>query len=169
MLKKINGIEPIIHNSCFVAETALVAGQVELMENSSVWYGASLRGDIAPIVIGKCSNVQDCSSIHVSLNLGAYIGDNVTIGHGAIIHGCKIGNNTLIGMGAIILDGAVIGDNCLIAAGALVTPRTVIPDGSLVVGSPAQVKRPLKEQEIEATMENAKEYVYLASIYNKDE
>jgi len=169
VIKKINGIQPIIHSSCFVAETALVAGQVELQENSSIWYGTSLRGDIAPIVIGKNSNVQDCCSIHVSENLGTYIGDNVTIGHGANIHGCRIGNNTLIGMGAIILDGAVIGNNCLVAAGALVTPRTVIPDGNMVVGSPAQVKRPLKDQEIDSILQNAKVYIDLAAVFSKGE
>ena len=127
-----------------------------------------LRGDLQPITVGENSNVQDNAVVHVGANTPAVIGDNVTVGHGAIIHGATIGNNVLVGMGATVLDGAVIGDNCIIGAGALVTSRTEIPAGSLVLGMPAQVVKPLTPAQIMGNRMNALEYVKLAKDFQKD-
>ena len=145
----------------FIAQGAVLCGDVTLGNNVSIWYNAVIRGDMAPINIGDDSNVQECSVLHVSENIPLTIGKGVTVGHGAILHSCEIGDNSLIGMGAIILDNAKIGKNCIIAAGALVTGGTEIPDGSLVMGSPGKVRREMTEAEIEANRQNAAEYVHL--------
>jgi len=147
-----------IAKSVFLAHGAQIIGNVEIGENSSVWYNAVLRGDSNTIRIGKNTNVQDNAVLHVNLKQELTIGDDVTIGHGAIVHGHKIGNNVLIGMGAIILDGVEIGDNCIIGAGALITQNKVIPAGSMVYGSPAKVIRPLTAEEIASIGESAKHY-----------
>ncbi len=147
-----------IAKSVFLASGAQVVGNVEIGENSSIWYNAVLRGDSHPIKIGKNTNVQDNAVLHVNLNQGLVIGDDVTIGHGAIVHACTVGNNVLIGMGAIVLDGAVIGDNCIIGAGALITQNKVILDGSMVYGNPAKIVRPLSEEEVLSVAESAKHY-----------
>lgn len=149
----------------FVADTARVVGNVKIGMNCSVWYGAVIRGDEAPIQIGRNTNVQDNCVIHADKGFDVEIGADVTIGHGSIVHGCRVGDGSLIGMGAIILNGAVIGKNCLIGAGALVTGKSNIPDGSLVVGSPAKVKRSLTEDEIRQQHENIEMYVQLAKEY----
>ena len=148
-------------NKTFIAQGAVLCGDVTLGNNVSVWYNAVIRGDMAPIVIGDNSNVQECSVLHVSEDMPLVIGSGVTVGHGAILHSCTIGDNSLIGMGAIVLDGAKIGKDCIIAAGALVTGGTEIPDGSLVMGSPGKVRREMTEAEIEANRKNAEEYVAL--------
>jgi gamma-carbonic anhydrase len=147
-IESFNGISPTIHPSVFVAASADVIGRVTLHEESSVWYHATLRGDINEIVIGPRSNVQDNVVIHLADNFGCYVGELVTVGHSAILHACTVKDEVLVGMGAIILDGAVIGERSIIGAGALVTGGTVIPPGSLVLGSPAKVVRtlPLEEQ-----------------------
>ena len=147
-----------IAKSVFVAPGAQIVGDVEIGENSSIWYNAVLRGDSNLIKIGQNTNVQDNAVLHVNLEQELLIGDDVTIGHGAIVHGHKVGNNVLIGMGAIILDGVEIGDNCIIGAGALVTQNKVIPTGSMVYGSPAKIIRPLTEEEIASNKESAKHY-----------
>ena len=151
----------------YVAEGAKILGDVTIGENSSVWYNAVIRGDSNSIVIGENTNVQDNAVLHTSHSHGLKIGDNVTIGHGAIVHGCTIGNNVLIGMGAIVLDGAVIEDNCIIGAGALVTQSKVMPEGSLVLGNPAKVVRGIEEEEKVSIIKNAKEYVNEAKCYLK--
>ena len=163
MIKSFEGIKPKIDDSCFIAETAVVIGDVVLEENVNVWYGTVIRGDVNYVRIGKNTNVQDNTVIHV--DSGGYptiIGDNVTIGHGAIVHACNIGNNTLIGMGAIVLDGAEIGENVILGAGALVPPGKKIPSNSLAVGSPAKVVRELGEEEIEKRIHHAHRYAALA-------
>lgn len=152
----------------YVAEGAKIIGNVKIGADSSVWYNAVIRGDSNPIVIGKNTNVQDNAVLHTSHSHALSIGDNVTIGHGAIVHGCKIGNNVLIGMGAIILDGAVVEDNCMIGAGALVTQNKSMPEGSLILGNPAKVKRELTEEEKESILENAKAYVLEAKEYLRE-
>ena len=149
---------PDIHPSAFVAPGAVVRGEVHLAENSSVFYNAVLRGDRAPISIGEGTNIQDNCVVHVEYDLPVTVGKNVTVGHGAILHGCTIGDETLIGMGAILLNGAVIGRHCIVGAGALVTQNTVIPDGSLVYGSPARVKGQLDEAAITDIRRNAVDY-----------
>ena len=146
----------------FLAEGAVVVGDVTLGSRSSVWHNAVLRGDCAPIVVGAGSNVQDCAVLHGADGFPVVVGEGVTIGHGAIVHGCSIGDNTLVGMGAIVLNGARVGADCIIGAGALVTQGTVIPDGSVVYGSPARVVRPATEKDRAANRENAQEYVRLA-------
>jgi len=151
----------MISEKAYITKTAVIEGDVTVEENVSIWYGAVLRGDLAPIYVGEGSNVQENCTLHVDRNCPVKIGKGVTIGHGAIIHGCTVGDNSLIGMGAIVLNGAVIGKNCIIGAGALVTGGTQIPDNSLVIGSPGKVKREVTEAEIAANKENAKEYVNL--------
>ena len=149
---------PDIHPSAFVAPGAVVRGEVHLAENSSVFYNAVLRGDRAPISIGEGTNIQDNCVIHVEYDLPVTLGKNVTVGHGAILHGCTVGDETLIGMGAIVLNGAQIGKSCLIGAGALVTQNAVIPDGCMAVGSPARVKRPLTPEEMDGLRQSAADY-----------
>ena len=149
---------PDIHPSAFVAPGAVVRGEVHLAENSSVFYNAVLRGDRAPISIGEGTNIQDNCVVHVEYDLPVTVGKNVTVGHGAILHGCTIGDETLIGMGAIVLNGAQIGKSCLIGAGALVTQNAVIPDGCMAVGSPARVKRPLTPEEMDGLRQSAADY-----------
>lgn len=147
-----------IAESVYLASGAQVVGDIEIGENSSIWYNAVLRGDSNPITIGKNTNVQDNAVLHVNRNRGLTIGDDVTIGHGAIVHGCTVGSNVLIGMGAIVLDGAVIGDNCIIGAGALVTQNKIIPEGSMVYGNPAKIVRQLTQEEVMSVKESAKHY-----------
>ncbi len=168
MIRKYKGIVPKIDESCFIADTGEVIGDVEIGKNSSVWFNAVLRGDINKIIVGENTNFQEGSVVHNTRELKAIIGNNVTVGHGAILHGCTIGDNCLIGMGAIVLNGAKVGNNCLIGAGAMVTPNTVIPDGYLVLGSPAKPKRLLSEDEINSMVTNVLEYVTLSKEY-KDE
>lgn len=142
----------------YIAEGAKIIGDVTIGEDSSVWYNAVIRGDSNSIVIGENTNVQDNAVLHTSHSHALTIGNNVTIGHGAIVHGCTIGNNVLVGMGAIVLDGAVVEDNCIIGAGALVTQNKVMPAGSLILGNPAKVVREITEEEKKAILENADEY-----------
>lgn len=159
-----------IHESAFIAEGAIVLGDVTVEEDVGIWYHATVRGDRAPVVIGKGSNVQDNCVVHVEAAYPVHIGENVTIGHSAVIHGCTIGDNSLIGMGAILMNGCVIGKNCIVGAGALVTQNTIIPDNSLVLGNPAKVKREVTTEEITANIKNAVYYVVEAREYkNKDE
>ena len=142
-----------------IARQSVVIGDVTIGRDSCVLHYAVIRGDDAPIVIGEESNVQENCTIHVSRNMPVHIGNNVTVGHNAVLHGCMIGDRTLIGMGAVVLDGARIGKDCIIGAGSLVTKNTVIPDGSLVMGSPAKIKRNLTWEEKLGNLENSKEYV----------
>jgi len=136
-------IWPKIPDSAFVAASADLVGRVTLGEESSVWYNATLRGDINEIVIGPRSNVQDNAVIHLADEFGCYVGELVTVGHSAILHACEVKDEVLVGMGACVLDGAVIGPRTIIGANALVTGGTIIPEGSLVLGSPARVVKTL--------------------------
>ena len=139
--------EPNVADEAYIAPGAFLAGAVSVGARASIWPGASLRGDIAPITVGEESNVQDNAVIHVATDLGATIGRRVTVGHGAIVHACTIGDECLIGMGAIILDGAVIGERGLIGARTLLLGGTIIPPGSMVVGSPGKIIRTLSPEE----------------------
>ena len=131
----------------WIAPNAVVAGHVILKKNASVWFGAVLRGDNEPIVIGENSNVQDNSVLHTDVGSPLTIGDNVTVGHMVMLHGCSIGDGTLIGIGSIVLNGAKIGKNCLVGAGALITENKEFPDGSMILGSPAKVVRELAPEQ----------------------
>ena len=148
-----------IASTARVARGAVLVGEVILGEESSVWYNAVVRADNAPIVIGARSNIQDCCVLHVDEGHPIQIGDGVTVGHGAILHGCTIGDNSLIGMGAVVLNGAQIGKNCIIGASALVTQGMQVPNGSMLLGVPAKVRRPLTEEEIESNRRAAEEYI----------
>jgi carbonic anhydrase/acetyltransferase-like protein (isoleucine patch superfamily) len=157
---------PAIDHSAVVFASATVVGRVHLGAGSSVWFGAIVRGDVDDVTIGARSNVQDRAVIHVTTKrFATRIGDEVTIGHAAVLHGCTVADRVLIGIGAIVLDGAEIGTDCMIGAGALVTPGTRIPAGHLAVGSPARVKRPLEPAEREHLRRSAANYVTLAGRY----
>lgn len=150
----------------FIAPGAYVGGDVTLGNQIGIWYNAVVRGDSGSITIGDKSNVQDNCTIHTDPGHNVVIGEKVTIGHNAIVHGCTIGDNTIVGMGSILLNGAVIGKNCIIGAGALVTGKTVIPDNSLAFGNPAKVIRQLTDDEIESNHKNALHYVELLQKQN---
>lgn len=152
----------------FIADGAKVLGDVRIGDNSSIWYNAVVRADKETITIGNNTNVQDNAVLHLDPGGKVEIGDYVTIGHNAIVHGCKVGNNTLIGMGAIVMNHAVIGDNCLIGAAALVTEGMIIPDGSVVKGSPAKISRNVTEADIEKIHANALTYVEEVKLYMKE-
>lgn len=152
------GRTPQLHPTAFVAAGARVVGGVTLNEGSSVWYNAVLRADGDTITVGVGSNLQDNVSVHVDSGRPVVIGENVSVGHNAVVHGCTIGDGSLIGMGAVVLSGAVIGEGCLIAGGAVVLEGTVVPAGSLVAGVPAKVRRELTAEERAGIVRNALVY-----------
>ena len=144
---------------------ARVSGDVTFGPGCSVWYNAVIRGDSGPVTLGKNCNVQDNSVFHPGRGFPIVLGDDVTVGHGAIVHGCTVGSGTLIGMGAIVLSGAVIGKNCIVGAGAMVTGKMNIPDGSMVLCSPAKVVRPVTEADLETVRDGNRYYVRLRESY----
>ena len=162
-------IKPKIDSTAFIAKGASVYGNVTIKKEANVWYNATIRSVDDPIVIGEGTNIQDNAVVHTDKGYVVEIGSLVTIGHGAIIHGCSIGDNSLIGMGAIILNGAKVGNNCIVGAGALITKNTIIPDNSLVLGSPAKVIREVTQEEIRASIDNAKLYIEERLIYAENE
>ena len=151
--------KPQIDEQAVVADGAVVLGDVTIEKNASVWYNAVIRGDVNSISIGEGTNIQDLAVLHVDADAPLSIGQNVTIGHGAILHGCTIKDQALIGMGAIVLNGAEIGKGSMIAAGALVPQNTVVPDGALYMGNPAKFRRMLTEEELTANLKNAANYI----------
>ena len=157
--KQINGV--------YIADTACVCGELHLEEGVNIWYGASIRGDVAKITIGKNSNVQDNATVHCDGGFPNVIGENVTIGHNAICHGEYIGDGTLIGMGAILLGRTKIGKNCVVAAGTVVPPGTVVPDGMLIMGIPGKVVREVNENEKAFMTRNPPHYVNLAKRHHE--
>ena len=158
MVQSYQGHTPQIHPTARAAENASLIGKVYLAAGSSIWYGAVLRGDSDEIHIGENSNIQDNAVCHCDAGHPVQVGKNVTVGHGAILHGCTVGDGSLIGMGAILLDGCVIGEGCTVAAGALVTHNTVIPDGSVAMGAPAKVVRPIRPDEASSQLGSAAHY-----------
>ena len=165
MIHQFDGQIPSVHKNTFIASSSDVIGNVSIGEYSSVWFGAVLRGDMNSMDIGAYTNVQDNVTIHNDDGFSVNIGDYVTIGHNAIIHGCMISNYTLIGMGSTILNGAQIGEYTIIGAGSLVTQGKIIPPGVLCMGVPARVIRTLTEQEKQSIKENAHHYVELSMKY----
>lgn len=160
------GKSPRTDSSCFIAPDSWIIGDVEIGNDSSVFFYCVLRGDIQPIRIGSRTNIQEHSLLHTSHGMSPVIvGDNVTVGHRAILHGCTVGNNSLIGMGATVLDDATIGENSIVGAHSLVTKGTIIPPQSLVVGTPAKVVRSLTATELDSLKESANHYVELANEY----
>jgi len=163
---ELNGVRPTLGRDVFVAEGAVVVGDVVLGDQASVWFGAVVRGDCFPIRIGSRTNVQDAAVVHVtSGRASTAIGDDVTIGHAAVVHGCTIGHRCLIGIGSIVLDGAVIGDDSLVAAGSLVTPGARVPSRSVVIGRPARVVRAVTEEDLQRIREGAASYLSHARAF----
>lgn len=158
-LYEIDGIAPQLADTAWVAENAQVMGNVHLAEDSSIWFGVTVRGDTDTISIGKGSNIQDGSVLHADVGMPLTVGEFVTVGHKVMLHGCIIGDESLIGIGAVVLNGAKIGKNCLVGAGALVTEGKEFPDGSMIIGSPAKVVRQLTPEQIEGLRMSAKHYV----------
>ena len=159
MLYKLGKDQPILDGDFYVAENATILGKVKLCKDSSVWFGATLRGDTELITIGERSNVQDGSVLHTDIGFPLDIGKDVTIGHKVMLHGCTIGDGSLIGINAVVLNGAKIGKGCLIGANALVTEGMEIPDGSLVMGSPGKIKGELNEDQKMGLIMSAHHYV----------
>ncbi|PWM48078.1 MAG: gamma carbonic anhydrase family protein [Bacillota bacterium] len=152
----------------FLHSRAYVSGDVTLCDGANIWCGACIRGDIAPVKIGRNTNVQDNATIHVGYDHPAVLGENVTVGHNAVVHGCTIGDNVIVGMGSIVLDGAKIGANCIIGAGTLIPGGKEIPDESVVVGNPYRILRKSTEADKRSIAMNAKEYLLLAEAYVRD-
>ncbi|HQZ82979.1 MAG TPA: gamma carbonic anhydrase family protein [Pyrinomonadaceae bacterium] len=149
MIAKFEDKFPVVHPSAFIAESAEVIGDVEIGEDSSVWFGSVVRGDVNYIRIGARTNIQDNSVIHVSGGTHpTVLGNEITVGHRVLLHGCTVDDRCLVGMGAILMDGVHVGEECLVGAGSLLTPGTIVPPRVLVIGSPARVKRELTEDEI---------------------
>ncbi|TDO85441.1 carbonic anhydrase/acetyltransferase-like protein (isoleucine patch superfamily) [Halanaerobium saccharolyticum] len=163
MLYKFKKKKPTTAANIFIAPGSRVIGDVEIAEHSSIWYNTVVRADLAEIKIGKYSNIQENSTVHVEQNQGVEIGDYVTIGHNAVIHACKIGNKSLIGMNATILSGAWIGEGCIVGAGAVVPENAEIPPGSLVLGVPAKVVRSITKEKIIELKQHAIHYADLAA------
>lgn len=160
MIRPYREITPSIHPSAYIDESAQIIGDVEIGEESSVWMNCVVRGDVNVIRIGRRTNLQDGTIVHVMRDTHpTFLGDEVTVGHGVILHGCRIDGRCLVGMGAILLNGATIGHDCIIAAGALVTEETRIPERSLVMGSPAKIRRELTAKEISSIGDYARRYV----------
>jgi carbonic anhydrase/acetyltransferase-like protein (isoleucine patch superfamily) len=158
MIYELDGIAPTIHEDTWVAPDANLIGDVVLEEGASVWFGCTLRGDNERLTIGKGTNVQENCVFHTDMGFPLTLGENVTIGHKAMLHGCTVGDGSLIGMGATVLNGATIGKGCLIGAGALVTEGKVIPDGTMVLGSPGKVVRELDEATKQGLIASALHY-----------
>jgi carbonic anhydrase/acetyltransferase-like protein (isoleucine patch superfamily) len=160
------GVVPKAHLSAWIADSADVIGDVELGEESSVWFSTVIRGDVNFVRVGRGTNLQDGTVVHVNRNgTPTILEDYVTVGHAARLHGCHIKSNCLIGIGAVVLDGAVLEEECVVAAGAVVSPGTLVPKGSLLMGTPARVKRPVTEKDLELIYRSAKSYIGLAAEY----
>jgi len=169
-MRPIRGISPSIHTRAWVAETAVIVGDVQVGENSTVWYNAVLRGDVMPIRIGRETNIQDGSVVHGTYKkFGVTVGDRVTIGHSVILHGCTIGNNVLVGMGSVVMDGAEIGESSIVGAGSLVTQGSKFPPQSLILGRPAKAIRTLTEAELKHQNSIADYYLEYKKWYENPE
>ena len=156
---ELDGAAPRMADSAWVADSAQVIGKVDLEEGVSVWFGTVIRGDSETIRIGRGSNIQDASVLHADAGVPLTIGENVSIGHQVMLHGCTIGDGSLIGIGAVVLNHAKIGKNCLVGAGSLVTEGKEFPDGSMILGSPAKVTRQLTPEQMAGLEQIARHYV----------
>jgi len=166
MIYSLKGKKPVIHeNAGFIAPSADIIGDVTLDEGTNIWFNAVLRGDMDEIRIGENTNIQDCAVVHTDFGFSCILGKGITVGHGAVIHGCRVGDNCLIGMNAVVLNGAEIGENCLVGANSLVSQGMKIPPNSLVIGSPAKVVKEMKPGMIEAVRKNGMAYVENSSVY----
>ena len=165
MFRSFKSVMPKVAPNCFIAQNSTLVGDIEIGEGSSVWFGAVIRADMAPIRIGKNVNIQDNCAMHVSVDRPTKIGDNVSVGHGAILHSTEIKGDCIIGMGAILLTGSKIGKNCIIGAGSVVTEDTEIPDNSIVMGIPAKVVKQTTEEHTKRIKKGIEEYRTLANAY----
>lgn len=161
--------KPYVHSSAFVASNAVITGDISIAENASLLFGVCARGDINYIKIGSKTNIQDNSTLHVTLSHPCIIGNNCVIGHNAVVHGCKIKDNVMIGMGAIVLNGAQIGENSIVAAGALVKENSIVPPNSLVVGVPGKIIRNVSEEEKQMIKDIVNRYIEVSQEYKKIE
>lgn len=168
MIHTYKGIKPRLHESVFIAEGARLIGDVTLGEQATVWYNAVLRGDLAPVSIGDRSNIQDGCIGHVNTKQPLLVGSDVSVGHAAIIHGCKIGDGSLVGMGAILLNGSEIGEYTLVAAGSLVPENKRFPAYTLLMGSPARVVRELTEDDLKRMKRTSASYVEKGMEYSME-
>ena len=164
-LYQLDDLAPAVADTAWVADSAQVIGNVTLAEGSSVWFGVVIRGDTEAISIGRASNIQDNSVLHADHGMPLVIGEQVTVGHQAMLHGCTIGDGSLIGIQAVVLNGAKIGKNCLVGAGALVTEGKEFADGCMILGSPAKAVRQLSEAQVEALKLSAQHYMDNARRY----
>ena len=164
---ELDGVAPQVHTQAWVAPSAQVMGQVSVGAGASIWFGTVVRGDTERITVGADSNIQDASVLHADAGQPLVIGERVTVGHQAMLHGCTVGDESLIGIGAIVLNGAKIGKNCLVGAGALVTEGKEFPDGSMILGSPAKVVRQLTPEQIEGLRQSAQHYKTNAQRFAK--
>ena len=162
---ELDGATPQISESAWVADSAEVMGDVVLGDDASVWFTVVIRGDTDAIRIGKRTNIQDGSVLHADVGMPLTLGDDVTVGHKVMLHGCTVGDGSLIGIGAIVLNGAKIGKGCLVGAGSLVTEGKVFPDGSMIMGTPAKVVRQLTPEQLEGLLHSAEHYVNNARRY----
>ncbi len=151
----------------FVADNASIIGSVRLRDKASVWFNCVLRGDNDWLIVGERSNIQDGAILHTDPGIELVVGNNVTIGHKVMLHGCTVGDNSLVGIGSTVLNGACIGNNCIVGAGALITENKVFPDGSLILGAPARVVRELDDEEIAGIRRSADIYVENAARFNR--
>ena len=165
---RIGGAAPAIAATAYVAPTATVIGRATLAEQASVWFGAVLRADNEPITIGAGSNVQDSAVLHTDPGFPLVVGERVTIGHQAMLHGCTVGDGSLIGVQAVVLNGAVIGKQCLVGAGAIFTEGKVFADRSLVLGAPAKFVRELTDADLARLAEGADDYVRKGALYREE-
>ena len=164
MIRSFKGKTPRVHPTAFISETAYIVGDVEIGENASIWPGAVIRGDFGSIKIGRNTAIEDNCIVH---SWDCVIGDNVLVGHGAVIHCKTIGNGSMIGINAVVLQGVEVGENCFVAAGALITPNKKIPPKSMVVGVPASVKEELSDEKLAAVMLGNDAYVTLGQQYKE--
>ncbi len=155
----LDGVAPQVDPSAWVADSAQVMGAVTLGADASIWFGTVVRGDTETITIGRGSNIQDGSVMHADVGRPIVVGNDVTVGHKVMLHGCTIGDESLIGIGAVVLNGAKVGRNCLVGAGALVTEGKEFPDGSMIIGSPAKAVRQLTPEQMEGLRWSARHYV----------
>lgn len=168
MLYALGGKQPVLTEPHFIAREAVVIGDVHVGPNVSIWFNAVIRGDNDKITIAQGTNIQDGAVLHVDEGVPLSLGEFVTVGHKAMLHGCTVGKGSLIGMNAVVLNHAVIGKNCLVGANALVTEGTVIPDGSLVLGSPAKVIKPLSEDAIKQMQLGTQSYIDKIAMFNQE-
>lgn len=165
MILEYKGVKPKIGTNVFVAPTAVVIGNVEIKDNASIWYGTVIRGDRAPIVIGRNSNIQDNCTVHTDGDSPAVIGDNVTVGHNAVVHGCVLEDGCLVGISAVVLSGAVVKEGSIVAAGSVVIEKQQIGPYDLAVGVPAKIKKSLEKKSMKNLPPSVKNYLKLAVNY----